>query len=80
MAGKKAKARIGITKKMTFSEVLEKYPETSEIFMDEGMHCIGCPMSASETIEQGCEAHELNAEKIIEKLNNKLKNLKEGKK
>ena len=65
-----------ITKKMTFSEVLQKYPESAEIFMNEGLHCIGCPSAGMETIERGCKAHGLKPEKIIEKLNKKLKTKK----
>ena len=62
-----------ITKKMTFADVLHKHPQSAEVFMSEGMHCVGCPMSASESIEEGCLAHGLNPDKIIEKINKKLK-------
>jgi hybrid cluster-associated redox disulfide protein len=74
------KARIGnekvkagkITKKMTFADVLKKHPETAEIFMQEGLYCIGCPMAMMETIEQGCGAHGIDPDKLVEKLNKKL--------
>jgi len=62
-----------ITKKTRFSELLEKFPETMEIFMKEGMYCLGCPMSSLETIEEGCKVHGLDVNKIIKKLNKKLK-------
>lgn len=62
-----------ISKKMSFSELLGKYPETAEIFQEEGMHCFGCPMAMSETIEQGCLAHGINPDKLIEKINRKIK-------
>ena len=65
--GKKKKGLI--TKNMSFSKVLGKYPKTAEVLMGEGMYCIGCPMSNDETIEQGCSAHGINADKIVEKLN-----------
>jgi hybrid cluster-associated redox disulfide protein len=58
-----------ITKKMTFSEILEKKPESAEILLNEGMHCIGCPMSQMETLEQGCAAHGVDVEKVLDKLN-----------
>ena len=61
-----------INKKMKFSKIMEKYPETAEIFMNEGMHCFGCGMANIETIEQGCLAHNLNTDKIVEKLNKKI--------
>ena len=58
-----------IDKKMSFAEVLNKYPEAAEVFMNEGMHCFGCAMASGETIEQGCLAHGLNPDEIIEKAN-----------
>jgi len=63
-----------ISKKMSFAEVLENYPETADVFMQEGMHCIGCPMAMSETIEDGAAAHGIDADKLVEKLNKKKKN------
>jgi len=62
-----------INKQMTFKEVIEKYPKTIEIFLNEGMHCIGCPMASQEKIEQGCEAHGIDADKLIKKLNEEIK-------
>ena len=73
---KKTSKKKLITSKMTFSSVLKKYPETAEIFLEEGMHCVGCPMAASESIEQGCKAHGLNPDKIVEMLNRKLLKIK----
>lgn len=58
---------------MSFAEVLKKFPETAEVFMKEGLHCIGCPMAMMETIEDGCKAHSINVDKLIEKINKKLK-------
>ena len=58
---------------MTFAEVIKENPEVAEIFMEEGLHCIGCPMAMMETIKEGCEAHGIDSEKLIEKINRKLK-------
>ena len=74
---KKVVKKVGkIDKKMTFASVLSVYPESAEVFMDEGMHCAGCPMAAKETIEQGCKAHGIDSDKVIEKLNIMLKKKK----
>lgn len=62
-----------ITKKITFAELIEKYPESIEVLFEKGMHCIGCAMSAQETLEQGCLIHGLNPDEIIKKINKKLK-------
>ena len=52
-----------IDKKMTIGELLEKAP------VEAGMHCLGCPASQAETIEEACEVHGIDVEEIIKKLN-----------
>lgn len=64
--------KLVITKNMTFAELLEKKPESMNDLFEAGLHCIGCHMSAYETIEQGCLAHGMNKKKIddlIKKIN-----------
>ena len=46
-----------ITKEMTIREVLEIDPTTAPIMTQYGMHCMGCPFSQMESLEQGCAAH-----------------------
>ncbi len=58
-----------ITKDMTFGEVLKKYPETVKTFLQYGMHCFGCHIAVSETIEQGALAHGVSVDQLIEDLN-----------
>lgn len=61
-----------VTKKMSFSELIEKYPKSVEVLMNSGMHCIGCAASTFETIEQGAIMHGLNPDKLVEEINKKL--------
>ncbi len=64
-----------IKKEDKISEVIEKYPDSIEIFLEFDMHCIGCPMASMETIENGCSAHGMSEEKIkklVKKLNKKI--------
>jgi len=58
-----------ITKDMTFGEVLKKHPETVKTFFEYGMHCFGCHLAVSETIEQGALAHGVSVDQLIEDLN-----------
>jgi len=63
-----------ITKKTKLSEILEINPGAIEILFDIGMHCIGCPAAAMETLEEGCLAHGMDKKQIdnlIKKLNKK---------
>mgnify|MGYP000107446571 CR=1 FL=1 len=62
-----------ITKEMSIAETVSKYPETITVLMKAGMHCIGCPMAMSETLEQGLQSHGLDVDEVIEKLNKVVK-------
>jgi len=65
-----------ITKNMPLAKVISKYPQTAEIFMKNGLHCIGCGIAAFETIEQGAKAHGIKTDKLLKELNNSIKNAK----
>ena len=61
-----------ISKTMTFGELLRVFPGAAPILGQYGLHCIGCHLSVSETIEQGMRAHgmdEAKISKLIEELN-----------
>ncbi len=58
-----------ITKDMTISQVLEVSRATAPVFFSMGMHCLGCPMSAGETVEEACAAHGVDVTEIVKKLN-----------
>ncbi|MDD5192744.1 MAG: DUF1858 domain-containing protein [Candidatus Nanoarchaeia archaeon] len=63
------KSKSGITKEMSFSEIIEKHPEAAGILFESGMHCCGCPMSADESLEQGAKAHGIKVDELLKKLN-----------
>lgn len=58
-----------ITKNSIIGDVLDKYPETAEAFFSIGMHCLGCPASRGETIEEACAVHEADIDALIDSLN-----------
>ncbi len=58
-----------ITKEMTIEEVVEQYPETMMVFMRHGLHCVGCHVSAFESIEEGALAHGINVDALVSDLN-----------
>lgn len=58
-----------IDKNIKIGELLEMAPEKAEILLDAGMHCLGCPASQAETLEEACEVHGINVEELVEKLN-----------
>ena len=58
-----------ITKEMSITEVVQKYPQTVGIFRNFGMGCLGCAAARFENIEQGAQAHGINVEDLIQALN-----------
>ena len=56
-------------KDTTIGEILEKAPEKAEILLEIGMHCLGCPASQMETLEEACEVHGIDVEEVVNKLN-----------
>lgn len=50
-------------------ELLEMAPEKAEILMEAGMHCLGCPASQAETLEEACEVHGIDVEELLNKIN-----------
>ena len=58
-----------ITKNTTIEEVVNQYPETTMVFMKHGLHCVGCHVSAFESIEEGAMAHGINADSLVADLN-----------
>ena len=58
-----------ITKEMTIGELLEKAPEKADILLEAGMHCLGCPASQAETLEEACAVHGIDVDELVAKLN-----------
>jgi len=62
-----------ITAKMTIGEVVSKHPETIEVLLEHGLHCVGCAAAQFENIEQGACAHGIDVKKLIKDLNDAVK-------
>lgn len=58
-----------INKDMKIGELLEVAPDKAEILMEAGMHCLGCPASQAETLEEACEVHGIDVEELLSKIN-----------
>ena len=61
-----------IEKSTIIGDVLDIAPQTAPLFMAIGMHCLGCPASRGESIEEACEVHGVDCDELIEKLNEHL--------
>ena len=57
-----------ITKDMIIGDILQANPENARVLMAAGMHCLGCPSSQMETLEEACMVHNLNVEDLLSQL------------
>lgn len=58
-----------IDKDTKIGELLEQAPEKVDILLEAGMHCIGCPASQEETLEEACMVHGIDVDEVLEKIN-----------
>ena len=49
--------------------ILEVAPEKADVLLEIGMHCLGCPASQMETLEEACQVHGIDVNDVLEKLN-----------
>ena len=54
-----------ITKDTIIGDILTIAPQTAPLFLSIGMHCLGCPASRGETVEQACMVHGVNADELL---------------
>ena len=57
------------TKDMTIGEMLRMNPEVAPVLMSAGMHCVGCPSSQAESLEEASMVHGLPVDLVVARLN-----------
>lgn len=58
-----------ITKDTIIGDILDMAPESAPLFLEIGMHCLGCPSARGESVEMACEVHGVDADELVEKIN-----------
>ena len=58
-----------ITKDMLIGEILEIDVDIAEFLLDIGMHCLGCPASRGESLEDACMVHGTDVDELLDKIN-----------
>ncbi len=58
-----------ITKDTIIADVLHIAPEAAPLLLNIGMHCLGCPASRGETVEQACMVHGVDTESLLKEIN-----------
>lgn len=63
-----------VTKQTLIGEMLQMDMGIAAILMAAGMHCVGCPSSAMESLEEACMVHGMNADEVLAQINEYLAN------
>ena len=61
-----------VNRKTLIGEIVNQYPETAEVLLGIGMHCLGCPASQAESLEDACAVHGVDPERVIKAINDKI--------
>ena len=54
-----------ITRATKIGELLNVFPESAPILMEIGMHCLGCPSSQMESLEEAAMVHGIDADLLV---------------
>ena len=60
---------VKIEKETIIGSILDIAPQTAPLFMAIGMHCLGCPSSRGETVEEACMVHGVDVDKLLALVN-----------
>lgn len=58
-----------VTKEMGIIEIVQKYPESLEVFAKYGLGCIGCAAARFENLEAGAKVHGVDPDQMVAEIN-----------
>lgn len=58
-----------VSKDMLIGQLLQVDPNIAPILMRAGMHCLGCPSSQMESLEEAAMVHGIDSDLLVEKIN-----------
>ena len=61
-----------VTKDSVIGELLAQDMQIAAVLMNSGMHCVGCPASQMESLEEACMVHGMDVTEVIDSINNSL--------
>jgi len=61
-----------ITRKTLIGEIVRDYPESVEVLLSIGMHCLGCPASQMESLEDACAVHGVDPDAVVASINSRI--------
>ena len=63
---------VTVTKDTKIGDLLMIDRRVAVLLMQAGMHCVGCPSSAGETLEEASMVHGMDAENLVAAINDFL--------
>ena len=63
-----------VSKDMIIADILNINPGLMGVLVEAGMHCVGCPSSAMESLEEACMVHGMDADQVLKRVNDYLAN------
>ena len=69
---------VKIEKDTIIGDILDIAPQTAPLFMAIGMHCLGCPSSRGETVEEACMVHGIDCDAFVAQVNKVIEACKEA--
>ncbi len=60
---------MSVTKEMNILEIVQKYPQSIEVFQQYGLGCIGCAAARFENLEAGAKVHGIDADQMVKDIN-----------
>ena len=70
---------VKITKDTIIGNILDIAPQAAPLFLAIGMHCLGCPSSRGETVEEACMVHGIDCDSFLVQLNKFIEALEASK-
>ena len=58
-----------VTRQSIIGDILDYDRETAQFFFAIGMHCLGCPASRGESLEDACAVHGTDADALVAQIN-----------
>ena len=65
-------AETYVTGETLVGEIVTQYPEAVEVLLSIGMHCLGCPASRAESLQDACAVHSMPVDRVVEAINEKI--------
>ena len=61
-----------VNKETLVGEIVMNHPEAIEVLMSIGMHCLGCPASQAESLEDACAVHGFAVDDVVNAINERI--------